>query len=101
MQIPMDKAFIYKENCMKKAKELYKLETLNMSVTDIAKEIYAHAILFYKANNSRIKTMFHKYIIKHCETIDLEVGGDAKHRQVVYNMIWGLDINEDKVAKSV
>ena len=84
----MEEKFLNKDYCLDKAKLIYNIKKLDMSVIDIAKELYAHAVLYYYGNKLKDNNNLKRYIIEHCERIDLEVGGDKPARKIVYNLIW-------------
>ena len=91
-QIPMEKKYLNKKVCLKKAKlMLANNEVLDMKDLDVSKEIFAHAVCFYGVsfikknglNNDTIKDLYNRSKI-----IDIEDGGDTDKRIKAYNFIW-------------
>lgn len=106
--IPIEKRFLDKSVCLEEVKWLgqYRIVT-GMSGQEIAEEIYAHAVLYYKGltvdeianalNNSGIPGLelsgaLHKLIadmlISRGEVISIADGGDTGLRKLLYKGIW-------------
>ena len=84
MQLHMDKKFLEKDNCLYQAEKIYK--QLSMTKQQVAEEIYAHAIMYYKSD--KLPNTIRNFFKKHCNIIDLEVGGDTFSRREIYRLIW-------------
>lgn len=93
--LPMNRAYLSKSTCTATASGLYySKQVTGMSVQEIAEEIYAHAILFYKSaevNVTLVNVAVIAYIMKHASVIDIENGGDTALRKAAYKTIWNLN----------
>lgn len=88
VQLEVTKEYLDKSMCLKKAHELIDNGQLQMEVCDCAREIFAHAMIFYKAKECEKYPIDLSLLKKHANPIDLEDGGDTLPRRCVYNAIW-------------
>ena len=87
--LPVKHEYLNKKVCIEKAKDL--APRININKHWCAEEIFAHAVMFYGAE--KLNKKFHlglHWILRHADPIDLEEGGDSKHRIIVYRLIWRL-----------
>lgn len=87
----VEEKFLNKTICITHARMLVSSKKIDMDIKDCAKEIYAHAVIYYSLQ-TLIK--YHipcpKYLIEHANPIDLTDGTDTKARTKIYNLIWTL-----------
>ena len=89
VHIPVDRIFLDKDRSMIEARMLVNSRRIDMSIQECAEEIYSHAIMFYWAMWLKEKLHINwKWLIKHANPIDMEDGGDTKHRKIIYKLIW-------------
>lgn len=91
ISIPVEERYKRKEECVREARLLV-ARGLDMSVDDCAKEIYAHARIYWEADS--LRSSLPKYpkvldwLAEHANPIDLADGGDLPSRRIVYDLIW-------------
>lgn len=88
--IDMSSDYRDKNKCMDEAYYIYIHDLISgMSENAIAKEIYAHAVIYYILIRFANKGYrFIDNILHHCDPIDLEDGGDKWYRKIIYEIIW-------------
>ena len=95
--LAMSSSYLSKDVCLDKADILIRsYQVREMSKYSIAKEIYAHAVMYYASPAAAIilgpvvGIPLLDYIRSHGNPIDIADGGDTASRQVIYNAIWNL-----------
>jgi len=93
IQLEMDIKYREKRNCLLKAEELISNNIVKgMSNKKLAKEIFAHAVAYYNAEDFGkipiIGRRIYNYLIKHANPIDIVDGGDTFIRKLEYNIVW-------------
>lgn len=95
LALKVKRAYLNKATCIKMGHKY--AGTDNLSGIRIAKEIYAHAILYYASSVGRVISAIGlkpihfaacNYIRSHSNPID--IGGDNAGRVAVFNAIWHL-----------
>lgn len=92
VSLKMDPYFRSKDNCKRKARQLLDNgKVTGMTQLEIAKEIFAHAAIYYSA--SKVKSIpgigsAATNLIGHADPIDITNGGDTKARKVAFGLIW-------------
>lgn len=93
-EVKLSVSLQYKQACKGMAKWLVeKGHVLGMTELDIAKEIYAHAVSYYRPGN--IASVFGNVVLLYCfykgaDGVYIEDGGDSAVRKLFYNSVWTL-----------
>lgn len=93
IHLKIESSYREKDNCLKKAEELIlRNDVKDMTERKLAKEIFAHAVAYYKAEKFKnipvIGEKVYNYLIKHANPIDIVDGGDTLIRRIEYNIVW-------------
>ena len=88
VHIPVEEKYLIKDNCIIEARMLINVKNLKMTVQECAEEIYAHTVMYYCSEKIKKLHIDWKWLSDHANPIDMEDGGDAKHRKIVYKTIW-------------
>ena len=93
-QIWVNRKYLKQENCKDTARKLLMTgEVKNMSIIQVAQEIYAHAWAFYGSSvllQNGISNDCIKEIFSRTGRIDIEDGGDTAARQAIYSAVWNI-----------
>lgn len=94
VSLPMNPIYLTKTACEIKSKSLIsKKEVTDMTMLEIAKEIFAHACCYYGASTVKalgVDNAAVDEIYSRANPVDIEDGGDTAIRQAVYDTIWDL-----------
>lgn len=92
LQVPLEKGFSNKKNCMKKAQEILDKGLITgMTQKQLAQEIFAHAMCFQMATVAEkmgFKNKEFDYLLLHADPVDLCDNGDTRERREIYTLIW-------------
>ncbi|MEG1285360.1 MAG: hypothetical protein RSD22_06470 [Romboutsia sp.] len=106
--LPINERYLSKNVCLEEAKWLGHYGAVTgMSVQQIAEEIYAHAVIYYKslpvgtiaaavsrtgvsglAGIATLVTLISAILINKGKEVDITNGGDTKARQLLYKGVW-------------
>jgi len=95
VSLPMSSSYLNKDTCLSKADILIRTYQVRlMTKYQIAKEIYAHAVIYYASPsmlsvlNPIVGQPLLNYLRNRANPIDIADGGDTEIRQKIYNTIW-------------
>lgn len=93
MNIPMEEKLYSRDFCKKMAREIEaKEEITGMTQSQLSREIFAHAYVFYNfrfvPKCLKEKEIFKKFYRSVENGVDLEDNGDSFARRVAYRIIW-------------
>lgn len=90
--LPMKSDYKTKSKCTSEAYHLIDIHVVkDMSAEDIAKEIFAHAVAYYRADELRNLPLGEgvaDYLIAHASEIYIADGGDTLIRKAAYTLVW-------------
>ena len=85
LAIKVRKEYLNKDMCLKEARQIISDGKIkNMSVPQLAREIYFHALVFYFCERTGLLGM----LKKRANPIDLNNGGDLFFKRVFYAAAW-------------
>lgn len=95
MNIPMEEKLYSRNFCKKMAEEIEaKEEITGMTRTQLSREIFAHAYIFYNfrfvPKFLKEKAIFKSFYRSVENGVDLEDNGDSLIRRIAYRIIWVL-----------
>jgi hypothetical protein len=97
VRVKMDIKLRDKNNCMEQAEALLSKGTItDMTQRQVAEEIFAHAIVYYRASackNVPAVGVLATKVMKHGDPVDLISGGDTHFKRMVYRVLWFLARN--------
>lgn len=89
LAIPATRGYLSKEVCREKAEEIIAEKKISdMTASEIAREIYFHACIFYAACFLKKYHLPVQWFINRADPIDLEDGGDTSFRRILYRIMW-------------
>lgn len=92
VKLKMKRDYLSKSFCIGKGNALKGSKLVkSMSAQAIAEEIFAHAILYYKAkslNAAGVKSSILNEIKRRASVVDIDDGGDKWYRRVAYTALW-------------
>lgn len=102
--LPVERRFLDKDTCMREAVAMGQYGIVKgMSAQQIAEEIYAHAVLYYKGLNvdaiakalkdagipsATVHQAIADMLISKGEEINIADGGDVWYRKAIYTYVW-------------
>lgn len=90
--LPMKKTYLRKSTCTATASGLYySIQVTGMSIQQIAEEIYAHAVVFYRTVEALnvLNAGIVYPIYNSCKVIDIENGGDKRPGFMsAFSLVW-------------
>ena len=91
--IPMKAAYKNKESCKSEGAHLLDIHVVkDMTIQEIAEEILAHAVAYYKGDALRsvpgVGNDVADYLIAHGAEVYIADGGDTWYRKAAYSVIW-------------
>ncbi len=102
VSLPMKSGYLNKNNCMNVAARY--VSSTGLSQSRIAKEIYAHAVMYYASTTALVAYSFQLavtlgvaglamdgcllWIRSHANPVD--IGNDSAFRESVYNAVWSI-----------
>ena len=85
LAIKVKKEYLDKDVCLKEARQILSDGKIkNMSVLQLAHEIYFHALAFFICD----KIFFLRWIKRFADPIDMQDGGDTPLRRVIFAAFW-------------
>ncbi len=95
VSLAMSVSYLNKDTCLNKADILIRsYQVRGMTKYQIAKEIYAHAVIYYASPalllslSPIVGAPLLNYLRSHANPIDIADGGDSESRETIYNAIW-------------
>lgn len=95
VSLAMSTSYLNKDTCLSKADVLIRSYQVRlMTKYQIAKEIYAHAVIYYASPATLailgpiVGAPLLSYLRSHANPIDIADGGDSASRESIYNAIW-------------
>ena len=89
LSVRIEKKYRSKYECIAKAREILDNGLIDMDETELAEEIYAHAVAYYWFLHFA-KVPGFRFLINRADPIDLADGGDKKFRRMMFHLVWKL-----------
>ncbi len=89
--LQMKKEYLDKNRCREAAESLVRVYGWErVSADQLAKEIYGHAFIYYKASFMKKNPILYKLAYIHCED-GIDVGNVVDRFQIIWEIIWRVD----------